>query len=154
MTNLASVSVAKNSISLNTLWLKFPSLFSVAKKCNFPPFSVAKNSKSLHWGCLGVGLVSVRCRFGVGLGFCVKEVSGQRWEALKMFALAVPNAVQALPDFPLPFLANTCRTHARLHFHPCCLVFGLDVLVRGVVGVCFSPFFTPLFFMSDRTSPL
>ena len=128
----------KNAISLNFLWLK--------------------NSKSLHWGRFGVDLVSVWCRFGVSLGFCVGEVGaelggsqvgseGSVWFGAVLGCCArgsqrCPNSV----GLPTALGKRLCRTHARLHFSSLLLVFcGLHGLVRGVVGVCFSLFLTPLF---------
>ena len=129
----------KNAISLNFLWLK--------------------NSKSLHWGRFGVDLVSVWCRFGVGLGFCIGEVSGQSWEVHRLarrerLVWRCPRMLRSR----FPTLSKLCRTShcpswQTLVQDTCSpslssllLVFcGLHGLVRGVVGVSFSPFLTPLF---------
>ena len=130
----------KNAISLNFLWLKIRNL------------------------SIGVVLVSIWCRFGVGLGSAWGFVSGKSrgragrftgWLGGSVWFGAVlgccargsqpcPNSV----GLPTALLGKRlCRTHARLHFHPFCWFFcGLHGLVRGVVGVCFSPFLTPLFF--------
>ena len=147
---------------------KFPNLFSVAKKCIFPQFSVAKKCEISRFGVI---LGSVWRRFGGRLGVLYRGRLGAAMGGTQgvsqvgsegVFDLALGrcargsqrSAVQTLPDFPLPFLANTCAGHMLAFTFIWLLVFcGLDVL-RGSGWSLFLTFFTPLFFMRNRTSPL